>query len=244
MNHYLQVGVEGEAIWPCEETKIRFGGHELILRPATKDTEQSVHINLKGITDVEALTLINRFLSILSWCDDQAMENLYGWSGNSVPVSVPRRERIIGSSIAFPFNRALERDPKSQLSLALYREGKTINSVPFEFLSYFKILNIFWKDKYIQGENEIIEGIRKALPLLKDELALKRLKELSANGVDIPEYLYKSGRCAIAHAYSDPIVDPDDVSDLRRLSQDLWVIKDIAEQLMINKLQISRTILG
>lgn len=244
MNHYLQVGVEGEAIWPREETKIRFGGHELILRPATKDTEQSVHINLKGITDVEALTLINRFLSILSWCDDQAMENLYGWSGNPVPVSVPRRERIIGSSIAFPFNRGLERDPKSQLSLALYREGKTINSVPFEFLSYFKILNIFWKDKYIQGENEIIEGIRKALPLLKDELALKRLKELSANGVDIPEYLYKSGRCAIAHAYSDPIIDPDDVSDLRRLAQDLWVIKDIAEQLMINKLQISRTILG
>ena len=244
MDRWLNIGVLGGACWPTKEHKIEFHGHDLILKPATKDTEQSVHINLTGITDVEALTLINRFLSILSWCDDQAMENLYGWSGNPVPVSVQKRERIIGSSIAFPFNRDIESDPKSRLALALYREGKTIKSVPFEFLSYFKILNIFWKDKYVKGKNEIIERIHEILPKLKDDSALNRLKELSAKESNIPEYLYKSGRCAIAHAYSDPIIDPDDVSDVRRLSQDLWVIKAIAEHLMISKLQISRTILG
>lgn len=243
MKRYLQVGVEGGAIWPREEVTIHFGGHELILKPATKNTEQSVHINLRGITDVEALTLINRFLSILSWCDDQAMENLYGWSGNPVPVAVPKRQRIIGSSIAFPFNRQLESDQKALLALALYREGKTIRSVPFEFLSYFKILNIFWKDKYIKGKNEIIEGIRKALPSVKDDLAQERLKELSKSEKDVPKYLYESGRCAIAHAYSDPIVDPDDVSELHRLSQDMWIIKAIAEHLITDKLHVSRTIL-
>ena len=244
MTRYLQVGVEGGAVWPREETKINFGGHELILKPATKNTEQSVHINLKGITDIEALTLINRFLSILSWCDDQAMENLYGWSGNPIPVAVPKRKRIIGSSIAFPFYRELESNQKARLALALYREGKTIKSVPFEFLSYFKILNIFWKDKYIKGKNEIIEGIRATLPSIKDNLAQKRLKELSKSEKDAPKYLYESGRCAIAHAYSDPIVDPDDVSELRRLSQDMRIIKAIAEHLISDKLLVSRTILG
>lgn len=245
MDNYLQIGVEGGAIWPNEETKIIFGGHKLILRPATKDTEQSIHINLNGIGGIEeALTLINRFLSILSWCDDQAMENLYGWSGNPVPVSIPRRTRLTGSSIAFPFYRDLEPTARKQLALALYREGKTVNSVPFEFLSYFKILNIFWNDKFKDGKNEIIEGIRETLPLLKYEPTLTRLKELSTIENDIPKYLYESGRCAIAHAYSNPIVDPDDDSDRRRLSQDKWIIKDIAEHLMITELKISRSIFG
>ena len=142
MVRYLNVGVSGGATWPEHETKVQFDGHELILRPATEDAEQSVHIALKGISDVEALTLINRFLSVLAWCDDQGMENLYGWSGNPVPVSVPRRSRSVGSSIAFPFYRDIEADPKARLALALYREARTINSVPFEFLSYFKILNM------------------------------------------------------------------------------------------------------
>ena len=47
--------------------------------PATRKSEQSVHINLKGIFDIEGLTLINRFLSVLSWYCDQPMENQYGW---------------------------------------------------------------------------------------------------------------------------------------------------------------------
>jgi len=50
--------------------------------------------------------------------------------------------------------------------------------------------------------------------------------------LDVPRYLYASGRCAVAHAYADPLVDPDDISDLHRLSQDLYVIKAVAEHLI------------
>ncbi len=244
MVRYLNVGISGEADWPEEETKIMFGGHELILRPATKDTEQSVHIALKGISDVEALTLINRFLSVLAWCDDQGMENLYGWSGNPVPVSVPRRSRSIGSSIAFPFYRDIEADPKARLALALYREARTINSVPFEFLSYFKILNMFWKDRSQNHKNELVEGLRDALSRIHDDEAVRRIDALRKQHSDVAAYLYESGRCAVAHAHSDPIVDPDDVSDLRRLSEDMWVIKAVAEFLIENELHVSRSIIG
>lgn len=78
MDRWLNIGVLGGACWPTKESKIRFGGQELILKPATKNTEQSIHINLKNISDIEAMTLINRFLSILAWCDDDRMENFWG----------------------------------------------------------------------------------------------------------------------------------------------------------------------
>ncbi|MGO9058113.1 MAG: hypothetical protein ACLQU2_12145 [Candidatus Binataceae bacterium] len=128
MERWLNIGVKGTAIWPTKETTVEFGGHKLLLKPATRDTEQSIHINLQGISgDVHALTLINRFLSVLSWCADQPMENQYGWSGNPIPVAVPKEPRNIGSSMAFPFNRALESDQKARLALALFREGRTVN---------------------------------------------------------------------------------------------------------------------
>lgn len=244
MDCWLNVGIKGSAIWPTEETKVKFGGHELLLKPATRETEQSIHINLKGISDIDALTLINRFLSVLSWCDDQPMENRYGWSGSPVPVAIPKETRISGSSIAFPFYRDIEPSEKTRLALALFREARTVNSTPFEFLSYFKILNIFWKDKYSNGQNAIIEGIRSLIPNLTDDLAIQRLKTLHASESNVPKYLYESGRCAIAHAFADPIVDPDDVSDLRRLSQDLHIIKTIAEHLISAELGVSRSIAG
>lgn len=246
MNDWINIQIKGEAAWPEKETTIKFGGHELLLKPCTKTTEPSIHINLRGISEVDALSLINRFLSILSWCGDVPMENMYGWSGSPKPVAIPRNtSRSVGGCIGdYPFYRQLERDPKAQLALALYREALTVNSVPFSFLSYFKILNIFWKDKYVNCSNELIEGIRAILPKVNDNEAVSRIKQLSASQNDIPKYLYDSGRCAIAHAYSIPLVDPDDVADLRRLSQDIWVIKAIAEKLIEDKLDISRSILG
>ncbi len=241
MDNWLNVGIKGHAAWPTRETKVVFGGHELLLKPGTKNTEQSVHINLKGIPEQEALTLINRFLSILSWCDNVPMENLYGHSGSVVPVAIPRSTtRAFGSCIfGYPFYRKIEGDLKVRLALALYREALTVNSVPFSFLSYFKILNIFWN-----RSKELIDGIRHTLPYLTDKLSLERIDKLKKTESDVPTYLYESGRCAIAHAYSDPLVDPDDVAELRRLSQDIWVIRAIAEYLIENKFNISRSILG
>jgi len=161
-----------------------------------------------------------------------------------MPVSVPSETRMVGSSIAFPFGRELEENSKARLALALFREGRTVNSISFQFLSYFKILNIFWNDRYVNGKNDIIEGLRQTLHNITDEQAQKRLTEIKDTEADVSAYLYQSGRCAVAHAYADPIIDPDDTSDLRRLSQDLWIIKAIAEYLIVSELRISRSIIG
>lgn len=243
MDEWLQVGVRGGAIWPTQEIEVQFGGHALLLKPATKDTEQSVHLNLVGITHEEGLTLINRFLSVLSWCDDQALENLFGWSGNPCPVAIPRQPRMIGSSIAFPFFRTLETSAEARLALALYREARSINSVPYAFLGYFKILNVFWKDRWINRSNELVEGIRATLPQIADQSASDRMSKLAPSQADLASYLYESGRCAVAHAHTQPLVDPDSINDIHRLSADMPIIKAIAEYLMEHRLNLSRSII-
>lgn len=246
MSDWLNVGVAGDGLWPAKATEISFEGQRLVLMPATDTTEQSLHIELASISDNDALTLANRFLSMLTWCDGQGLKNLYGSSGSPVPVPVPRSPLHAGASWLFVFGRNLESDPRSRLALALYREGRTIESVPFEFLSYFKILNIFWNDKK-QGPkgaqiNPLIEGIRETLSAITDEAAVKRIQELRAAGEDPAHYLYSSGRCAIAHAYSSPTVDPDDLSDLRRLSADMWVVRSLAEYQIEHVLGVRRTL--
>jgi hypothetical protein len=243
---YLSVGVRGCACWPREEKTITFGGHGLTLRPASERKEQSVHIRLKGITHHEGNALINRFLSVLAWCERTPLENIGGWSGNPVPVSVPLHPRMTGSSIEFPFCRDVPSNPRNRLVLALYREAITVNSVPYAFLGYFKIANVFWMDKYTKAggvrTNPLIEGIRLTLPLLKATDVQDRLVEIRRTEPDVPRYLYESGRCAVAHAFATPIVDPDDAVEVHRLAKDMWVMRSLAEYLIADKLGVSRLI--
>jgi len=250
---WLNLGISGGCCWPKDELKIKFGDFELLLKPATRKTEQSVHVNLsKGISSINAMTLVSRFLSILSWCDggNKGMDIIdgVGVSGSAVPVAIPIRPRFTGSSWVFPFNRDIHKNSKARLALALYREGLVINSIPLSFLSFFKIINIFYHDKTIRKKkqkpfNELIEGLRSLLPHIKDGLAQQRLDELKKTISDIPEYLYKR-RCAIAHAFTNSAIDPDNVFESRDLSQDLWIIRSVADYLIEKKLGVSRSILG
>jgi hypothetical protein len=50
-----------------------------------------------------------------------------------------------------------------------------------------------------------------------------------ADITNIGEYLYGSGRCAVAHAGADPTVDPESPEDIERLMKDLPLIRAMAE---------------
>jgi len=58
--------------------------------------------------------------------------------------------------------------------------------------------------------------------------------------MDIGEYLYTSGRCAVAHASTTPVVDPDNPEDFLRLSADMPVLRALAEHIIINELGVPR----
>lgn len=239
---WLNCGVTTQAEWPSSRKEVKYGDNTFVLLPRTKENSASIHIEMSGINPNNGLTLVNRFLSALAWKCDAPVINHYGWSGTSFePVPVPRHELALGHSPFNDFPKEIYEitGKKTQLAIALYREARSLDSVPFQFLSYFKILNIFWRDKFEKGENELVEGLRSALSEITDKKAKKRINEI---GNDPALYLYKSGRCAIAHAYTEPIVDPDKIDDLHRLSKDLWLLRQITAYLIEREFNIEQSI--
>ena len=110
-NHsrFLNVGVDTQVTWPKQEMLVRFDRYHLVLMPRTKEHTQSIHVDLRAnhLTDREALTVINRFLSVLAWCDDHFAVAQGGWSGNPVPVAVPRRNLAFVTAQDWPFDRRI-----------------------------------------------------------------------------------------------------------------------------------------
>lgn len=124
-------------------------------------------------------------------------------------------------------------DPNALLALALYREALNVNSVPYKFLGFYKILNIGKK-----GPAQI-DWINQTIDHLLDSEASSRIITLKTNEPDVGKYLYASGRCSVAHAYDEhQSVNPDDPIELKRLSEDLPVIKALAEYFIEHELGI------
>lgn len=249
-SQWLNLPVEGSGPWPVSETVQVFDGTELLLRPETRANRKSIHVKLERRSAAEARTLVERFLSMLVWCDGQRMRVAgdAGWVGpENGPLTstvAPRR------GDEWIFSRELPRDAKVQRALALYREGRTLNSVPHSFLAYYKVLNLFWNDKK-EGKdavNPLIEGLASWIPQMNDRLARGRVADLKkqwkyTSDREVAHYLYKR-RCAVAHAFADPLVDPDDAKDLDVLAADREIMCEIAEQLIEQELKVSRSLLA
>jgi hypothetical protein len=244
MERWLNCGVTAQVLWPNERKEVKYGDHTFVLMPETSGNSASIHLEVSRLPGESGMTLVNRFLSALCWkCDEPAI-NHYGWSGNPIPVAVPKHQIPFGYSPTDTFPSEIHEitDDKAKLAIALYREARSLDSVPFQFLSFFKILNIFWKDKYVNGVNQLIDNLRKTLPLITHQDCQDRIVEIQKAEGDPAEYLYKSGRCAIAHAFAKPIVDPDDVSDLHRLSEDLWLMRNLTSFLIEREFKIQQSI--
>ncbi len=235
MKWWMIVTVEAGIAWPTEETSIDFMGHQLFLRPPTSDQAADVRIQYKHPSDeYQAFETVLRFLSTLSWSRRSPARArlriactypMRGGKGNNDPCL------CAGFS---PSNLQLPTDPKACLAIALYREARSIRNTPYEFLGYFKIINICYRT----GQEQT-KWINETIPLLTDDKAKQRIKQLKSQEEDISAYLYQSGRCAVAHASVDPVVDPDNPNDFLRLSADMPVARALAEYLMENELGLS-----
>jgi hypothetical protein len=71
-SEFLNIGVDNQVTWPHEETAIQFDRYKLVLMPKTAKHVQSIHVDLRAnqLELSDAMTVINRFLSLLAWCDD------------------------------------------------------------------------------------------------------------------------------------------------------------------------------
>jgi len=235
MKWWIIVTVENSVLWPTEETTVDFMGHELILRPPTEENAADVRMQHEHPDEcMQAFETILRFLSALSWskrcpaCAKLRIECTHpmrGGKGNSDPIL------CTGYS---PSELGLPNNPKARLAIALYREARSIRNTPYEFLSYFKIINIL----YSSGPEQRV-WINNAITQITDSKAKERISRLSKEESDIGAYLYQSGRCAVAHTSVDPIVDPDNPDDFLRLSADMPVVHALAVHLIETELGLS-----
>jgi len=179
------------------------------------------------------MTTVNRFLSLVAWADKQSLQSNYGWSGNPVPCAVPKTSLARGINRDFLIRWSPLPEPKQQLAVALFREAMSVNSVPYKVLGLFKIINILYKNGPAQ-----IAWIKQTLPKLTEHHVQNRILALSNAEPDVAEYLFVSCRCAVAHAFSNPLIDPDDLTHLHRLSEDLAAVQALAEYLMRHELNV------
>jgi len=233
MTRWMNLGVSGECGWPDSQIEVRFGATRFILMPQTSINSASIHLETHSNDLLDEMTTVNRFLSVISWADKQSLQNNYGWSGNTVPCAVPKMSlaRSINRDFLIRWNPLL--DPKQQLAVALYREAMSVNSIPYQILGFFKIINILYKDGPAQKA-----WIKATLSKLKESYLQDRLTALSNAHSDVAAYLYQSCRCAVAHAFSDPLIDPDDLTHLHRLSADREVVQALAEYLIKYELNV------
>jgi hypothetical protein len=220
-SHFLNLRIDAQVMWPKEPTRIEFGGHRLVLFPKSKDHSHSVSIDLthERISAEAARTLINRMLSVMSWCNDQPSSLHEGWSGNPVPVPVSRKDLVFMTMHEWHFYRSLPPDQNLMQCLAYYRDGLNAESVGLgshAVLSFFRVFETRYDKK-----TKVVEWVNAVFPSVEKLIRENALEEFEADrlhaGVDVGTYIYENCRVATAHAARDKPSDPDGAEELRRL---------------------------
>lgn len=205
-------------------------------------TFSSIHIDLitNRLTHREAMTIINRYLSIMTWCDDQFSIAQDGWSGNPVPVAVPRRNLAFTTAQHWVFDRKIPSSEEKRRALALYREARNAQQnfmVSYAVLNFFKVIEIRY-----HGRNNVKNWFRDHYALLKQEPGDKDIFDQFTTicGNEKPhEYIYKACRVAVAHANKNSKSDPDDANELTRLHTAAEVLRFFARHFIETELGIS-----
>jgi hypothetical protein len=243
MADWVLVAVEVNGVWTESEMKVQFRNRELILRPGEGDRYPDVSIlRNPGESYEEAATLIHRFLSALCWIRRYSLVTV-GHGGGSHRFRIGGRPAKLShgwiSSVTQPPQFTIGYlpqilTPEGEQALALYREALGLNHETFQFLGFFKIVNI----RYATGKDQI-GWINSMIPTIKPPTA-QRVQDLQRSHANVGEYLYVQGRCALAHANAPPTVDPDRFDHIVQFNQDLPVVRELAEHFIEVELGISR----
>ncbi len=229
--NWVVANIEGSIAWPNGVTKASFRSRDVYLIPYTQDTERdlrtfpAVAINLRpDETFQSGQILLSHFLSTLSWIRQSSI-SVANWTGGNLPRPMGGCKfiPIIGEKFYEPYFPDPQ-DRRARLALALYREGLSLNHVAYQCLSFFKILNVLFAKSVDQ-----IAWMNARFSQITAGDAAKRLRDVAATHDDVGAYLYGSNRCAVAHAHSSNVADPESPEDERRLRDDFPLVRRLAE---------------
>jgi hypothetical protein len=243
-SRFLNLGVDTVVAWPTAPTQIEFGGHRLVLFPKTKEHSHSISIDLHGekISTEDARTLINRFLSLLSWCEDRHAILRGGWSGNPVPVPVLRRDLSSSTMSTWIFYRTMPKDELLLNCLSYYREGLNAAEAGVasqEVLSFFKVFEMR------RDARNAKKWIKQVFDSACAEVGMEVMEQFHSDRQDFPveEYAYNC-RVSAAHASNRFQSDADISSERRRLSTAAEIIRALARYHIHTRFQLSASYLS
>ncbi|WP_299498540.1 methylamine utilization protein MauJ [uncultured Roseobacter sp.] len=223
--HWTVAYIEPSMAWPVRVQRIMYLGDEYWIIPITSDAYPGIAVRDADANDATKEKIL-RFLSVLSWLDRSGAV-LVSFGGGSSPFAFQR-----GKGHGFTIREEIDlrylpevTDVKARLALGLMRDGRGLSHVAYSFLSFYRVLEV------AVGRGQAIPNwITQAVTRLPNGRGKDALTNLTASGVsNIPQHLYVSGRCAIAHAGGSPIVDPDNPSDTNRLYKEKPLIEELAE---------------
>jgi hypothetical protein len=208
-----------------DEIYFQFEGRTFRWINGTTESKAVISIGTKDMTDHRAEDeCMNRLLSVLVWQHRQPIVKGDGIGGPRRPIPLvwaPRTNFGLHIDPQNLFGKTGVSSAKRWLALALYKEGVNSASVFYRFLNFWKIIEVALKDKDARwkwiNSTALQSGIHKT-----------RVLEITTKSPDIAEYLDYSGRCAIAHVFREPIVNPDDYDDYVRIRQDVRLVEDLA----------------
>jgi len=228
--NWMVACVRSQMAWPSVVTEVVFRGRTIFLIPwadaggAVGLMYPAAAVRLDDGEDADAgQLLISHFLSSLAWAHGQSIE-VDQWSGGNIPRSMGgfNGPYILARDFIHPYVPD-PIDTKVRLALGFYREGLGLNNAAYACLSFFKVLNIFMN----KGDDQIA-WIAATIPKIKDHRAKSRISFLENSGLELGQYLYVTNRCAVAHAFGRT-ANPEDPADMRRMRQDLPVVRALAE---------------
>jgi hypothetical protein len=185
----------------------------------------------------DARTVVNRFLSLMTWYYDQFAISQPGWAGNPVPVPVPRRDLAFSTATSWVFDRKMPTDKDVQRALALYREARNAEQnyfVSYAVLNYYKILEI--------RHEKTIKWIEDVFPLIEKEIRAPVAREFHAErgSLSIGKHIVAYYRTAVAHALQRTVKsDPDHVEEIYRLHNAAEILRALARHLISTELKVS-----
>lgn len=223
---WLCLNIETRTSWPTKPQAFAFEGHQIWVMPITAENYPGLAANKPPkMTRDECLALLHRALSILTWLENTGAVVVHT-SGGNLPQMLATRQPL-GYAIRDVFDLSdlpqIE-GASGKLALALMREGRGLNHPAYSFLSFYRVLEAAIPIGKLRGA-WITENVDK-LDGSHAKDALSKLKATIQG--DIGKHLWESGRHAIAHAQVDPIVNPDDPRDARRIEAELPIIEALA----------------
>ena len=243
-SRYLNFGVNTHVTWLKEKLLVKFGSYEIVLMPRTETHSASVHIDLthNRLSSEGARTVLNRFLSWLSWLDDHYAIAQFGWSGNSVPVPVQKQELAFVYSNHWMVPEQPELSDDMLRALALYREGRNAEEnylVSFAVLSYYKIFEIIAGRERNAAKKLIGKHYQPCRNSHHDQKLFEAFEkrvaewnEASGRSLAPQHYIYDECRVAVAHGSEESVSDPDELPELQRLHVVADIVRHVARRAM------------